>query len=102
MTEFQFSAPVNHMDADDLKRLAPSELLANLPNLSSAEVDVLLTELLSDINNAELAELITEPQIKEPQLNLEELLQGIDQLSEQNVDSLIAELLAEENKKYGE
>ena len=87
------------MDADDLKRVDPIELLANLPNLSSAQVDALLTELLSDVDQT----VDSEPQkLAEPQHNLEELLQGLDQLSEQNVDSLIAELLAEENRKYGE
>lgn len=98
------------VDADDLKQRDLTELLANLPELSSAQVDVLLIELLSEeadvveLTNATPQSAPSEPQVDvaPPQPNLEELLANLDQLSDQTVDSLIAEFLAEENKKYVE
>ena len=112
MTEFQLADSGVYVDADDLKQRDLTELLANLPELSSAEVDVLLIELLSEVEEADVVELLdvtpqsapSEPQVDvaPPQPNLEELLANLDQLSEQTVDSLIAELLVEENKKYVE
>jgi len=112
VTEFQLADSGVYVDADDLKQRDLTELLANLPELSSAEVDVLLIELLSEVEEADVVELLdvtpqsapSEPQVDvaPPQPNLEELLANLDQLSEQTVDSLIAELLVEENKKYVE
>ena len=111
MTEFQLADSGVYVDADDLKQRDLTELLANLSELSSAQVDVLLIELLSEVEEADVVELDVTPQsapsepqvdVAPPQPNLEELLANLDQLSEQTVDSLIAELLAEENKKHVE
>ena len=112
MTEFQLADSGVYVDADDLKQRDLTELLASLPELSSAQVDVLLIELLSEVEEADVVEPMyvtpqsapSEPQVDvaPPQPNLEELLANLDQLSEQTVDSLIAELLAEENKKHVE
>jgi len=111
VTEFQLADSGVYVDADDLKQRDLTELLANLSELSSAQVDVLLIELLSEVEEADVVELDVTPQsapsepqvdVAPPQPNLEELLANLDQLSEQTVDSLIAELLAEENKKHVE
>jgi hypothetical protein len=99
------------VEADDLKQRDLTELLANLPELSNAQVDVLLIELLSEVEEADVVPMNATPQsapseppvdVAPPQPNLEELLANLDQLSDQTVDSLIADLLAEENKKYVE
>ncbi|MEK6284063.1 MAG: non-ribosomal peptide synthetase, partial [Acidobacteriota bacterium] len=103
VTEFQQGQRVNNMHGGNPKQRDMGELLANLPKLSSAQVDALLIELLSEVDQADSALLVIETSqptdgvnqidIASPQSTFEELLEDLDQLSDQTVESLITELL---------
>jgi amino acid adenylation domain-containing protein len=102
VTEFQQGQSVNNMPGGSLKQRDLDELLATLPKLSNAQVDALLMELLSEVDEADLAGLVIEtPRLAAgenqidfagPQRTFEELLEDLDRLSDQAVDSLITEL----------
>ena len=85
---------------------AAVESLVNLAELSDAEVDFLLQDMLRETEEGDLHRLVSEklqlatdqsnPQPVHIQSDAEDLLGKLDQLSDHDVDSLLTQLLATE------